>query len=379
MVTRASSWLIPVLLLSCSPLRQPQLVNALNDSGTCRLDSAQANTVFSYMQHFPNGSEVSIALLVGDSTTFIGVKRQNDSVISVENRTGIFEIGSVTKTVTATILAKLAYEGVVDLNTPIKTYLPIALKQSSLHGIEVTLLHLANHTGGLPKEPVNMSTDWAMPGSPYQTYDTMKLYDYLTNRMTLQSVPGEVRSYSNLGGGLLGHVLTLAAKKSYEQLLSETICTPLGLQNTFVTIDSTRRRTIVPGRDPFGRIVPNWELNALVGGGGVKSSAEDMAMYLRAHLTDTTYFALTQRPTIQYSEHNTAGLGWAWYAHEDMKFVDATGGTGGYSCCVIFERTTQTGIVLLTNVSAFLASKGDYIVTLSRTLYDPLTARKTHH
>jgi len=377
MLARHGAFILIVALSACSPLRQPQLVNALNDSAICRLDSAQANTVFSYMQHFPNGSEMSIALLVGDSTTFIGIKRQNDSVISVENRTDIFEIGSVTKTVTATILAKLAYEGAVDLNAPIKTFLPITLKQSSLNGKEVTLLHLANHTSGLPKEPDNVSTDWAMPGSPYQTYDQTKLYDYLSKRIVLQSTPGEKREYSNLGGGLLGHLLTLAAKKSFEQLLYETICTPLSLQNTFVTIDSARRRILVPGRDPFGRIVPNWELNVLVGGGGVKSSAEDMAKYLRAHLTDTTYFALTQRPTIQYTEHNTAGLGWAWYAHEDMKFVDATGGTGGYSCCVIFERTTQTGIVLLTNVSAFLASKGDYIVSLSRALYDPLTARKT--
>ena len=124
------------------------------------------------MQHFPNGSEVSIALLVDDSTSFIGIRRQNDSVISVENRTGIFEIGSVTKTVTATILAKLVYEGAVDLDAPIKTFLPITLRQSSLNGKEVTLLHLANHTSGLPKEPDNVSTDWAMPGSPYQSYDT---------------------------------------------------------------------------------------------------------------------------------------------------------------------------------------------------------------
>ena len=363
-------------VVSCSPPAPQRLVNALAVDANCRLDTAQIHTVFGFMQHFPNGSEVSIALLVGDSTTFIGIKRQNDSVISVENRTGIFEIGSVTKTVTATILAKLAYEGAVDLDAPVKTFLPITLRQSSLNGKEVTLLHLANHTSGLPKEPDNVSTDWAIPGSPYQAYDQTKLYDYLSKRIVLQSTPGEKREYSNLGGGLLGHLLTLIAKKPYEALLQESICRPLGLRNTMVTLDSGHMQRLVRGRNPAGNVVPNWELNVLTGGGGIKSTAEDMATYLRANLTDTTYFLLTQLPTFQYTEHNAAGLGWAWYIDGPRHHVSATGGTGGYSCCVIFTRSTQTGIVLLTNVSAFLASKGDYIVKMARALGDPLAASR---
>jgi len=118
--------------------------------------------------------------------------------------------------------------------------------------------------------------------------------------------------------------------------------------------------------------VPNWELNVLVSGGGIKSTVEDLAKYLHAQMSDTTYFFLTQRPTFQYTEHNTAGLGWAWYSHKEKKFVDATGGTGGYSCIVIFERSTQTAIVLLTNVSAFLASQGDYISKLGIELHNSL-------
>jgi CubicO group peptidase (beta-lactamase class C family) len=374
-IGRFGAWFLLVSAVSCSSPRPQELVNALDKDANSRLDSAQVQTVFSYMQHFPNGSEVSVALLVGDSTLFAGARRRNDSVICVENRNAIFEIGSVTKTVTATILAKLAYDGVVDLDAPIKTFLPITLRQSSLNGKEVTLLHLANHTSGFPKEPDNVSTNWAMPGSPYRTYDTTKLYDYLSKRLTLQSVPGDQRSYSNLGGGLLGHILTLITGKSYEDLLLESICNPLGLHSTFVTLDSGRMQNLVPGRDPEGKIVPNWELNVLVGGGGIKSTAEDLAKYLRAHMTDTTYYALTQRPTIKYTEHNAAGLGWAWFIHGKQRFVSATGGTGGYSCCVIFERSTKTGIVLLTNVSAFLASKGDYIVGMARALGDPLSER----
>ncbi|MCK6562965.1 beta-lactamase family protein [candidate division KSB1 bacterium] len=375
-IARATSWLLLMVIVSCSLPRQQPVVNALADNDNCRLDSIQVRTLFSYMQHFPNGSEASIALLVGDSTSFIGVSRQNDSVSCVENRTGVFEIGSITKTVTATMLAKLVYDGVVDLEAPIKDFLPITLRQSSRNGKEVTLLQLANHTSGIPKEPANVSTDWARPGSPYSSYDEVRLYDYLSNRMILQSTPGEQREYSNLGGGLLGHLLTRITGKPYEDLLRDLVCEPLGLRNTFVTLDSGRMQHLVAGRDPAGKIVPNWELNVLAGGGGIKSTAEDMAKYLRAHMTDTTYCLLTQQPTIKYTEHNAAGLGWAWYINGSKHYVSATGGTGGYSCCVIFERSTETGIVLLTNVSAFLASKGEYIVKLSRALYDPLAASR---
>jgi CubicO group peptidase (beta-lactamase class C family) len=145
------------------------------------------------------------------------------------------------------------------------------------------------------------------------------------------------------------------------------------MHRTFVALDSERTRNLVPGRDPRGNVVPNWELNVLVGGGGIKSTAEDMVKYLRAHMTDTTYYLLTQQPTIKYTEHNSAGLGWAWYEDSNRKYVSATGGTGGYSCCVIFERSTRTGIVLLTNVSAFLASKGDYISKLGIELGNSLS------
>jgi CubicO group peptidase (beta-lactamase class C family) len=362
-------WLLLMGILSCSPYRSRELVKLPVSSNPNVLDSLQAQVVFTYSQNFPNETELALAFITNSSQRFVGIRRHNDSLIYVENSDKVFEIGSVTKTFTATMLAKLVYQGQVDLNEPIKNILPLQLHQSALKGKEVTLLHLANHTSGFPKEPDNISTDWTIPGSPYQFYDKAKLYDYLSRRLSLLSTPGEKREYSNLGGGLLGHLLTLITGKSYEELLQESICKPLGLHRTFVDFDSERIGHLVPGRDPQGNIVPNWELNVLAGGGGIKSTTEDMAKYLRAHISDTTYYFLTQKPTITYTEHNSAGLGWVWYTDGSRKYVSATGGTGGYSCCVIFERSTGTGIVLLTNVSAFLAAKGEYITKMSIELH----------
>lgn len=364
-VTRKNfPWLLLIGILSCSPHRSKELVKLPISNNQNTLDSLQAYIVFKYSRPLPNETELALAIITSDSQKYIGIKRRNDSLVYVENKDKVFEIGSITKTFTATMLAKLVYEGLIDLNEPIKNMLPVKLHQSTLNGKEVTLLHLANHTSGFPKEPDNVSTEWTIPGSPYQSYDKAKLYDYLSGRLALHSTPGERREYSNLGGGLLGHLLTLKTGKSYENLLRKSICEPLNLQSTFVAFDSSRRQHLVPGRDPEGKVIPNWELNVLAGGGGIKSTAEDMAKYIRAHLTDTTYYFLTQQSTIQYTDHNSAGLGWVWYTNGKRKYVSATGGTGGYSCCVVFERSTKTGIVLLTNVSAFLTSEKEPVTQM---------------
>jgi CubicO group peptidase (beta-lactamase class C family) len=214
--------------------------------------------------------------------------------------------------------------------------------------------------------------DLTLPGSPYKNYDKKKLYSFLSENMILQSTPGTKRDYSNLGGGLLGHLLELITGQPYEHLLQEFICKPLNMDRTFVTIDSVRKHYLVPGRNLQGQIIPNWELNVFVGSGGIKSTAEDIAKYLHAQIRDTTFFFLTQKPTIQYTEHNEAGLGWTWYTDGKLRFVASTGGTGGYSSIVIFERSTQTAIVLLTNVSSFIASQGDYISNLGIELHNSL-------
>ncbi|NUN08442.1 MAG: beta-lactamase family protein [Ignavibacteriaceae bacterium] len=364
-----------VCITSCIELPQKDPVLPIPAYGNNPPDSSLEQIIFKYVKHFPNETEIAIGLISGDSTSYYGIKRRNDSLISVDNRNSAFEIGSVTKTFTATLLAKLAYEGKVLLDDPVKKFLPVKMRQSSLGGKEITLKHLANHTSGIPKEPENISFDWSIEGSPYKVYDKTRLYYYISQQLVLRSVPGEKREYSNLGGGLLGHILTLITNTSYESLLLESICEPLGMIRTFVSIDSARLQYLVPGRTPSGDKTANWDLNVLTGGGGIKSTAEDLSKYLSAQINDTTFYYLTQKPTFQYTENNVAGLGWAWYADrvKNRRYVDATGGTGGYSCIVIFERTTKKAIILLTNVSAFLASKGDYIskmgIEIHNTLY----------
>ncbi len=341
------------------------------------LDSSQAQAVYDRARFFPNGTQLSICIIRGDSEMYAGIERRNDSLVYIENRDSVFEIGSMTKTFTGTMLAKLVRERKVDLDDPVGKHLPIALHQPSLNGREPVLAQLADHTSGLPFEPANARNEdgqYPDPKAPYKSYSQDQLYEYLANQQVLLSTPGEKRIYSNLGSGLLGHILTLVTGKSYEQLLFETICRPLKMQNTFVVLTPDRVRRTVQGKYPDGNVLPwgDGDCGALTGCGGIKSSARDLAKYLRANFTDTTYFYLAQMPTKHFDEHFSGSLGWAPYNERGKHHQGAFGSTPGYTCGIIFERSSRVGVILLTNVSAHLATKGNSTEGLCRALYDPL-------
>jgi len=362
---------------SCAKFAPKDLVNLPVSENRGLLDTSQAKAVFNYAQHFPNWTQLSICIINGDSEKYVGIQRRQDSLVYIQNSDSVFEIGSITKTFTGTMLAKMILDGKVDPNEPIKNILPLRLRESSRNGIEITLVHLANHTSGLPFEPTNVKDDKEHPFdpySPYRYYDATRLYDYLSHQLVLQSTPGEKRTYSNLGVGLVGHILTLISGKPYEELLFETVCSPLGMKNTFVTLNDERMRSMVRGRDPRGQLLPydSGGCGALTGAGGISSSVKDLVKYLRANMSDTTYFYLAQKTTKRFDEHFTGGLGWATYSDRGKSHVGAFGATGGYTSGVIFERNERVGVVVLTNVSAFLASEGNYTEGLCRALYDPL-------
>ena len=206
--------------VSCSLFNSKELGRLPVSEYPDLLDSSQAQIVFNYAQHFPNETQLSICIITGDSEKYVGILRRNDSLVYINNSDSVFGVGSITKTFTGTMLAELVYNGKVDLNEPIKNLLPVHLNQSSLDGKEITLVHLANHTSGLPFEPTNVRDNKEHPFdpyNPYRYYDTTRLYDYLSHQMVLQSTPGEKRTYSNLGGGLLGYILTLISAMPYRK------------------------------------------------------------------------------------------------------------------------------------------------------------------
>ncbi|MYS83641.1 serine hydrolase domain-containing protein [Embleya scabrispora] len=189
-----------------------------------------------------------------------------------------FELGSVTKTFTALLLADAVARGEARLNDPLITYLPPTARPR--WSSDITLLHLATHTSGLPRLPRG-SLRTALPAwysNPYAGYDDKRLFALL-ERARPHARPGARVSYSNLGVGLLGHALARAAGQPYPDLVVSRLGVPLGL--TMTTCDPNGPQ--VTGY-LCGRPRPPWRMPGLPAAGALRSTGTDLTRYLAAHL-----------------------------------------------------------------------------------------------
>ena len=264
-----------------------------------------------------------------------------------------FEIGSITKTFTATLLAWYANAGKVSLNDPITKYLPDSVKKNkALAGI--TLQMLSNHTSGLARIPDNLLQGNANMLNPYKNYDNKKLFSYLKH-CTPATQPGNVLSYSNTGAGLLGVILTKVSGKSYEQMVDLIIADPLKMEHTGLHFIGDHAPHIIKGYDYKGALAPLWNFNALSGAGALLSTSSDLLKYAEANLdlnTSPLGRALALTHDITYTDGETGiGLGWFKKQINDHTIYWHNGATGGCSSYVAFMPGTGIAISVLANSS----------------------------
>jgi CubicO group peptidase (beta-lactamase class C family) len=237
---------------------------------------------------------LSVAVLVGNRTAFFGrghVHRDRPDKPAPDT---LFEIGSITKTFTATTLALMALDGTVALDDPIQKYLPAGV-ELPVRGRPITLADLATHSSGLPASHPGMLRQWWHHRSdPYAGITRDDLYAAV-NRTKPRAAPGKKWRYSNFGAALLGNALASRAGASYEELVTRSICAPLALGDTVVTVDERRAGRFAQGHDRRGRPVPHWELPAFAGAGALRSTAADMIAYLRAQLESAAGVADEER------------------------------------------------------------------------------------
>src|SRR5689334_14422922 len=172
----------------------------------------------------------------------------------------VFEIGSISKVFTSTVLAELVQEGKVRLEDPVQKYLPPSVHLPTRNGKEITLGNLAMQNSGLPRLPSNLKP--ADPANPYADYTVQQMYDFLSGYQLTRD-PGAEFEYSNLGVGLLGHLLSRATGLSYEELERQLIWAPLGMTNTAITLTPWMKAHLALGHDEQGHVVPNWDLPTL--------------------------------------------------------------------------------------------------------------------
>lgn len=264
----------------------------------------------------------------------------------------IFEIGSITKTFTALLLAEAVTAGRVSLDDPVAKLLP-DFTVPSRNGKQITLGSLSDQHSGLPRMPDNIHP--ADPANPYADYDSVSLRMFL-GKYTLPRDPDSAYEYSNLGEGLLGDALAVSAHSDYGSLLRQGIFAPLGMTASVVDIGDAMRAHLAPGHDADGKPAKNWDFDVLAGAGAIKSSANDMVRYLRANMgVDKTVLLpamkLAQTPRADMDKDERVGLAWITRTTPMGATVWHNGMTGGYASFLGFTADGRHGVVVLTNTA----------------------------
>ncbi len=277
-------------------------------------------------------------------------------------RTGsLFEIGSLSKTFTATLLARMAAQGKVRLDQPVRELLPQGTVARPL-GPEITLLDLATHRSGLPVFPDNVHP--ADPSNAFADYGATELYAYLAKHGVAKPADATF-AYSNLGVGLLGQALADRGGMSYPDLLREQITAPLGLPDTIVKVSAEQQGRLIQGHNATHRPVPHWDLDALAGAGGIRSTAGDVLAWLEANLHPDRSGALgdaireTHRLRAQVAGDMQIGL--VWLYRPDTGTYAHNGRTPGFSTYAFFDPKNDYAAVILLNHGSFLLNSLEMI------------------
>nr|WP_314496470.1 serine hydrolase [uncultured Chryseobacterium sp.] len=313
-----------------------------------------ATIIYSKSKNFPNNTQFSIAVIQNGKTDYYGIIKENDSIKPIENQNKIFEIGSVTKVFTSTVLASLVESRKISLTDNINSYYPFPFNNKTTISFE----SLANHTSGLPRLPENL--DLSNDSNPYKNYGTKQIEDYLKNILKPVNKASKSYSYSNLGAGLLGYTLGLSQNTNFQELLQKIIFNKYKMKNSF-TRSQGLGTGLAKGLNIDGKTISNWDFDVLFGGGGILSTTEDLTLFVKAQFDpENKELALTRKPTFTIDEKMRIGLGWHILKSENgQDLYWHNGGTAGYSSSVTFNTGTKTGVIILSNVSAFHPETGN--------------------
>ncbi|WP_424213203.1 serine hydrolase domain-containing protein [Streptomyces sp. BI20] len=207
-----------------------------------------------------------------------------------------FAVGSITKTLTATALLRLAEQGAVHLNDPVTRHVPELRLADPAAADRITLRMLLNHTAGL---------DWNLVTDTGEGDDALAAFVAGLDELTLIGEPGARPSYSQAGFNLLGRVIEKVTGRTYERAVQDLLLTPLGLDSTTFAPDPGRTSPgrPDPARDPAADRPPavghntspdgalegvgDWRIGrADHPGGGALASAADQLRWAAFHLGD---------------------------------------------------------------------------------------------
>lgn len=292
----------------------------------------------------------------------------------------LFALGSLSKGVTAEVATMLVNEGKMNWTDNLETLLPRNTILSE-DAKKITLLQLATHTSGLPRQPMDLLTlenlvSYFSTGENFYTQlDNDTLLSYLSD---FTAPEYRVPQYSNIGYAILSNILQRKMGEPIESLAQRMLFKPLQMNNSSFTPDSLKaypyRALGHAGDQPKfirrGALTPDWVFqNNMIGPASLYSSARDMAEYARAHFTPTHQSEIDRAlkdvtQTFYYRKKEAANIAWVSDETASQKITYQVGYIGGYSSYIGFDKKNRNSVIVLQNSFNWSNYIGHSILTL---------------
>lgn len=280
----------------------------------------------------------------------------------VPNAKTLYEVASLTKTFTGTLLASAIVENKVKIDDDIRLYLNDSFPNLEYEGYSITFRHLVTHQSGLPHMFPNSPQLFENPNwdeLPFKINDLQKdfskadFFRELSN-VNLTVKPGNGLTYSNAGANLLGYLLEEVYDKPFEKLLAERIFIPQKMENTHITRAILNLDNVAVGQNTNKIRMPIRVEKSMNAEGGIISNTADMAKYMKYHLEEDKQVISVSHQHLwegSYGEYE-AGLFWQINKNGDKPDkIFQNGGAFGTSSWITLIPEKKIGVFIVTNVA----------------------------
>jgi serine-type D-Ala-D-Ala carboxypeptidase/endopeptidase len=276
------------------------------------------------------------------------------------NGDSLFRLNSVTKVFTTEALVSLVADGAARLTDPLQRFAD-HVQVPQFEGRPVTLLDLATHTGAMPREMGE-----APAGAEPRSWPTRNDRWKWISEYSLPWAPGSIAAYSNIGFDLLADAVETADGKPYPVLLKSRIIGPLGMGDTTFAPTPDQCTRLMKGSG-LGASTACEDTSATAGSGGLFSTGNDMARWLRHNLEPSETLALghavyRQRQNLKAAigfDEGTAmsglGLGWVYLASDGARpaLLTKSGGGVGFMSYAAFAPGRDVAVFVVANRADF--------------------------
>lgn len=344
--------------LLCAALLIPSIITVK----ATELSPVQSSALVDrYADHIFYGSDatgMAMVVIDGNRNYFKSFGETRPGNNHPPQQDSVIRIASLSKLMTSEMLVKLLDQGTVKLTDPLSKYAPKGTHVPELNHQPITLLHLATHTSGLPRE----QPGGAMKRTVF-TWPTENQRWRWLSQATMKQTPGHVAAYSNLAFDLLADALSQAAKTPYSDLFRVMITRPLGMKDTTFTPSPEQCNRLMiaeKGASPCSNTL------AAIGSGGVYSTPEDMRRWMQQYLSSDTHQRSVQADRMQtliYSRDkldsltgmdvpgkaSALGLGWVYLAPQQGRpgIIQKTGGGGGFISYMAMVPQSNVGVFVV--------------------------------